>query len=204
MTESYKELMGRITVTTPTRQRILNTLRETPPKTRRRPGRRAVLGTCAIAACLILVIASVIPLQSPAQPSDGNLQTVVSGITEVNSFQELSETVGFPVEELSNLPFSVRDVQYSAYDGQLAQVTYQGDSETITFRKIAGSEDPSGDYTDYPDLETITVGATPVALKGDQGQYRLAVWDNAGYSYSIQSSSGYPPEVWCALLQSFG
>ena len=48
-------------------------------------------------------------------------------------------------------------------------------------RKAGGSNDISGDYNDYAQVEVVN-GAT---LKGESGKIFLAVWNNDGYTYAV-------------------
>lgn len=192
--------MEYITVTDAMRHRVLGALENTQP--RRRGSRRAILGVCAAAACLILIVASVIPHIPHASETDGTLQHVVSSTMETASMEALTECVGFTVEEVGNLPFAATDIQYTAYPGPMAQICYQGDEDTLTFRKLAGTGDPSGDFNTYSEIQTLTVDRASVTLKGDLGHFYLALWESGGYSYSLHSVKGYDAGTWDTILQS--
>ena len=46
--------------------------------------------------------------------------------------------------------------------------------------------DNSGDYTAYPAELTEMIGDQSVTLKGEAGFYRLAVWTDGEFSYSVR------------------
>lgn len=206
MREAYKELMEHVAVSDAMRRRILQNLQDADIRHRARRSRTIVFRRWAAAACLALLIAGaavlpkVLQLASPSLPS--GVQNPTSNLIELSSLDALSDAVGFPVEEVTAPPFDVSEIRYAVYMEQLAQVTYLGDDQVLTFRKAAGTEDPSGDYTVYPDVQSMTVGSWIVELRGTDGVYQLAVWQADGYSYSAQLSSGCTAEAWADILQS--
>lgn len=114
----------------------------------------------------------------------------------------MAEAVGFPVEELHQLPFSVEDTQYTVLGDQLAEIRYDGGTESAVFRKAAGADDPSGDYTAYSDIQEATLAGYDITLKGAEGQFTLGIWQKEGYSYSLLLSDPLPAEGWEAILQN--
>ena len=206
MREAYKELMEHVAVSEAMRRRILQNLQEVNTCHRVRRFRSMALRRWIAAACLTLLIAGAAVLPKVLQPASPSLpsgvQNPTSNIVEVSSFEALSEAVGFTVEEVTAPPFTVSEIRYAAFMDQMAQVSYLGDDQVLTFRKAAGTEDPSGDYNSYSDLKSLTVGDISVTLKGGNGQFFLALWEADGYSCSLQSSNGYPEEIWLDMLQS--
>lgn len=203
MKTAYHELLDRITVTEAMRQRILKNLEDPSYRPKKASQRHLALRWCAIAAYLALLIAGA-SLQfldrAPSNPSD-TVQEVTPQLETFSSAQALSEAVGFPVEDLTTLPFSVTEVQYTAYGGSMAQITCKGDGQTAVFRKAAGTEDPSGDYTQYAQTLSIQVNETTVTLKGENGAYLLATWHDGTYSCSLQTSSTFSQAEWEQMLQ---
>lgn len=206
MREAYKELMEHVAVSEAMRRRILQNLQEVNTCHRVRRFRPMALRRWIAAACLTLLIAGAAVLPKVLQPASPSLpsgvQNPTSNIVEVSSFEALSEAVGFTVEEVTAPPFTVSEIRYAAFMDQMAQVSYLGDDQVLTFRKAAGTEDPSGDYNSYSDLKTLTMGDISVTLKGSNGQFFLALWETDGYSCSLQSSNCYPEEIWLDMLQS--
>ena len=47
-------------------------------------------------------------------------------------------------------------------------------------------DDNSGDYNSYSTVKVITVNMDSVTLKGNDGNYNLAVWSKGEYSYSLR------------------
>ena len=204
MREAYREIMDHLTVTEEMRERILAGIRESVDGLEKRPRRALPVRAMAAAACLVLVLAGAAVLRLPPSIA-GEEPGVHSGApeaAEADSCQALSQLVGFPVEEAEKLPFPVTEVKYEAWPGGLAQVTYLGKEESLVFRKLPGEEDPSGDYTDYPRQTQVTVDGRQVTLKGEDGGYVLALWQEDGYACSMRADPACSEEVWLRVLES--
>lgn len=203
---AYDEIMEKIEVTPEMRRRVLERVAQediAPARSKvlRFPAWKRYLSA---AACLVLLIAgaAVLPrLLTPAQPDPPPVDAVPS-IEEAASLQELSELVGFDVEMGSALPFEPEETTYCSYWNELAQIQYSGQGRTATYRQSAGTEDNSGDYTDYDDVVEVTAGGLPVTLKGGGGVYVLAVWTDGTFSYSLQLSQGAPKSGWIDMISA--
>ena len=117
---------------------------------------------------------------------------------------ELSQVLGFSVPEVKNIPFEVTSTVYTNGWNEFAQVEYQGKSqdEAVLFRKARGTDDISGDYNTYSDVKEVTVKEVSVTLKGDDGQYKLAIWQQDGFAYSLNYEPGGSEAVFVEMIQS--
>lgn len=73
---------------------------------------------------------------------------------------------------------------------------------TALLRKSQGTEDNSGDFNQYPDVETLTMADADVTFKGADGRFTLALWQKDGFSYSLSLSQGQNIESWAEILCS--
>lgn len=73
----------------------------------------------------------------------------------------------------------------TAMENDMIQVLYLHGDDEICVRKAAGNEDCSGDYNEYSEEKTVTVGDREVNLRGNNGRVMVAVWAEGGYSYSV-------------------
>lgn len=128
-----------------------------------------------------------------------------NGMVEVDSLEELSQALGFSVPEINNIPFEVTNTVYTNGWNEFAQVEYQGGSQTeaeeVLFRKARGTDDISGDYNTYADIKEVTVNDTTVTMKGENGTYRLAIWQQDGFVYSLSYEPGGSEDVFVAMIQ---
>lgn len=131
-------------------------------------------------------------------------------VTEYASLEELSQAVGFTVAVPEKLPFTVSSTSYVSYGGEIAQIDYTGsEGQTVSCRMSEGTEDNSGDYNTYAAETQIAVtqnisGAekeAAVTLKGTEGAYTLALWNDGTCAYSICFSEGMDETEWKNVIE---
>ena len=202
----YRELMEQVNLTPEARERILTNIQQAdlspqPEKVVPFPRRRQTWRRWAsLAACLVVVVAVLVavPLLRE-QPDTAPPVQVLPPFRQVDSLDALSEAVGFPVTEVSKLPFDPVSTTYTAYDEGTAEITYTGpDGQTATYRQSLGTADNSGDDTLYEDTQVVP--ENNATLKGQDQRYTLALWTDGTYTYSLRLSSALSADAWQALL----
>ena len=215
LSKSYNEIMNKIEIDDEMRKRVLRNIEKAdiPEKPKINAAYRRIM---TLAACFALMIAGMFVYKNMSdtavtEPPMGKetASTEVTdemvgtfGITECASAEELSEKLGFPVSDLKYLPFEGYEAEYSLYFGEFAQIDYINGSEIVSYRKIKGDEDISGDYNVYDDVKEITAGGVSVTVKGNGGIYYIAVWQKDGYSYSISDYSGLSEQAFADMVNS--
>lgn len=81
-----------------------------------------------------------------------------------------------------------------------SQETVDFESHDLTIRKGTGMEDISGDYNEYPEVETVSVSDRTVTLKEKDGLVYTAIWSMDGYSYAVYAADGVSADVMTALV----
>ena len=81
-----------------------------------------------------------------------------------------------------------------------SQETVDFESHDLTIRKGTGMEDISGDYNEYPEVETVAVSDRTVTLKEKDGLVYTAIWSMDGYSYAVYAADGVSADVMTALV----
>lgn len=201
----YRELMEQVNLTPEARERILTNVQQAdlspqpekvvPFSRHRQTWRR----WASLAACLAIVAALfAVPLLRE-QPEQTPPVQALPPFRQVDSLDALSEAVGFPVTEVSSLPFDPVNTTYTAYDEGLAEITYTGSGgQTATYRQSLGTADNSGDDTLYEDTQVVP--ENNATLKGQDQRYTLALWTDGTYTYSLNLSTGLSADTWQALL----
>lgn len=210
MSKRYDQVMEHIEVTNAMRRRILANIREmdlsAAPRAKvvRFPPLRRLM---PIAACFVLLVAGVFAVRQfvPGEtvvpgPTQDVSVGIGNGIIDVADVNALSKAVGFSVKDLHGLPFQADEVSYTSFWGDLAQITYTGEGQTVTLRQSLGDEDNSGDYNVYDVTEAREIGSLSVTLKGDGQAYSLAGWSDGTYTYSVHAAPGLGAEEWEALI----
>ena len=207
LTGKYNEIMGRLELSAEARDRILNSVmagsaEETAPQGRILPIsviRRYVVA----AACFAVVLLAVFALPRLRQGADEPPEVALpASITEYATAEELSASLGFPVEDVTGLPFAAEEVTYANFFDSFAQIVYRGSGASAAYRKACGNDDISGDYSEYEEVWETPVGGVSVTLKGNGGEVSLAIWQQDGYSYSLSLDPGIPEQEAVGLLRS--
>lgn len=122
--------------------------------------------------------------------------------TDFDTLAEAEKQTGFYITLPDTIGNSDNKI-YRAMNDEMLEVIYvNGEDETGRIRKARGSEGISGDYNEYAETETVSVGGIDVLLKGDAGLVKLAVWTNDGYAYSVSSEAGMTADEMMALVSA--
>ena len=86
-------------------------------------------------------------------------------------------------------------------DGEtrLEVIYADGETEIARVRKAPGTEDISGDYNAY-DEQDVAVGDVTVTMKSADGQVKLAIWQDGGYTYAVSVEVGISADVMAELV----
>ena len=199
MTTKYNEAMEHVQLSLEARERILKQIEDAGGNAGAEKGRLISFRNWrrygALAACLILagILAVLWPsLRKPAEEAPTDVASYWA--EEYDSLEELSEGIGFPVEDIRVLPLKDAEPYYLNIAGKVAHVMFKNDGQMIVFRKSKGSEDNSGDYNNYTNIREVSAGGTAVTLKSADGNVSLALWEKDGFSYSMAFDPGIPEE----------
>ena len=106
---------------------------------------------------------------------------------EVKNLDEASKIAGFSLE----VPETYEDYKkqvIQAIENDMIEVIYleeESGYEGLRIRKAKGTDDISGDYNEYKDVETVKVGDFEIIEKGSEGNISVATWNDGTYSYAI-------------------
>lgn len=145
------------------------------------------------------------PAVQPASTQKADVQ-IQNPWTDYESPEAAEAAVGYEI----SIPESISgcsDKQYRAMeqDGDtMLEVIYAADSEAETeagrVRKAPGSEDISGDYNEYAEQQSMTVGSVSATCKGEGGLVKLAIWIDGGYTYAVSVEDGCTADEMAALI----
>lgn len=204
MKNRYEKIMERVEVSTEMHNRIMNNLNNmdfSKKKTKVFFIRNSRIFV-PVAACFMLLIIGVFTSYQMTSLTRKTPTQVVPDIMNCNSVSDLSENVEFNVQEVQYIPFDTLQTQYVSYWKKVAEIVYEGTDNTLVFRMSVGSEDNSGDFNEYGDVKSISVGDYSITIKGDNGQYKLAIWEFNGYSYSVNITRGISEEKMLEVVKA--
>ena len=229
--KKYNKVMEHIRVTEEMRERILRNIGEEEMAARAEKKRPVFFNRYqkympVAAALMILVIAAVLIPKvtmknlSPAQNSEQVQESLTeseelqgaevgyAGIAEAENAAALSEELGFPVADIEYLPYSVDEIIYSNYFGDMAEIEYFGEEDTLTYRKarLTGEEaydsDISGVYENWPEEKQITIQNSSVILKGNEGGWQIAAWTTDDFAFALYDRQGLTEEEMTSKIQA--
>lgn len=121
--------------------------------------------------------------------------------------EEAAKAVSFQVK----IPAALKDKQINTVNvisGDLVQLDYADGTcyrvSGAALRSELGTGDISGDYNEYSNVSTITVGGQSVTLKGDADGVLLAVWGDDANSFSIAFEKAVTADTVSAIVASVG
>jgi len=86
----------------------------------------------------------------------------------------------------------------------MAQIIYSDGQNTITYRMAKGSDDISGDYTNYEESGSEIMGNIEVMLRGSSSLISLATWTKDDCSYALSFSAQVDKEEVDMIIDSIG
>ena len=136
--------------------------------------------------------------------SCGKKEEVKEEVAEVSTTQSQDYGVPNPFEIVDTLDeaakiagFSLEaPTEYADYNSLVIQAIADDMIEVIYFdaektheglriRKANGTDDISGDYNEYKEVNVVKVGDLEVTEKGNDGSISVATWTDGTHSYSI-------------------
>ena len=197
----YNEIMDKIEITDEIRRKILDNVEKecsNADNVIRFPSRNkkkyaSLVGIAAVAAVCIIAGKGIIG-NTPTVPDNPDGDVMIQGPVEAGSAQELSNNVGFDVEDVPVLFNSATDVHYTAI-GDIAQIVYTTADNEVTWRKVPGSDDISGDYNTYATIVEKEIDGINMTIKGNEYENNVdkffnVTWTKDGYSYSLSFENG--------------
>ena len=154
---------------------------------------------------VIMMLLTILSLAACGNSTDSDEPDIIgmpNPFTDFDTLAEAEAQTGFDITLPDAIGSSDKRI-YRAMNDEMLEVIYMnGEDETGRVRKARGSEDISGDYNEYAETETVSVGGVDVLLKGDAGLVKLAVWTNDGYAYSVSSEAGLTADEMTELVSA--
>lgn len=127
----------------------------------------------------------------PEPPSGGEFSVLQPAPSlDLKDFSEIREQLGYEVKLPQKLPQGYQADSVSLLFGELLQISYTKEDNTILYRTQKTSGDISGDYNIYEKVETKQINGTDVTLKSSGDLCYTAIWNDGESSYSLYSREG--------------
>lgn len=132
---------------------------------------------------------------------EGEPQTEAANpFADHSSFKSAALSTGFSLD-IAEPPLSLAPYLIQTLGRDMVQVFYGNDE--VLIRKARGEDrDISGDYTHYPDIQTVEAGGNAILIKGRGRSFYLALWSADGFSFALRVEAGLAPQEIAALAAS--
>jgi len=139
---------------------------------------------------------------SSDEPAASESQTQIANpFVDCESASEAAQLAGFEVTFPESVP-GCSERLYQAVEGEMVQCIYSSGDTEVLIRKGMGTDDISGDYTDYGEVNTVDVAGTEVTEKGEDGLVFAATWVRDGFAFAIDANEGLDAETIGHLAQA--
>lgn len=119
---------------------------------------------------------------------------------ECETMAQAEQLAGFSMTLPNMIPNWMDDMEIRAVEDSMIDVVFTGAGNTLSVRKGVGQDDISGDYSSYPETETVDLDGRSVTLKGEEGKVSLAVWSDGEYAYAVRCSYGIERDLFCSMI----
>ena len=107
----------------------------------------------------------------------------------VDTLEEASKIAGFDLSVPATYGDYKKQVIQAIEDDMIEVIYFEEETqyEGLRIRKAKGTDDISGDYNEYKNVETVKVGDYDVTEKSDGKNIFVATWTDGTYSYAIDT-----------------
>lgn len=102
-----------------------------------------------------------------------------------SSLEDAEKAIGFKLTLPEKMPEGYSQKAIEVIKNDLIQVFYENGEKEILIRKAKGSDNISGDYNEYSESKTLTIGSVQVSTKGNDGKVSIATWVDGEHTYSV-------------------
>ena len=143
------------------------------------------------------------PEVTQEQVQGGGTQ-VPNPFVQYDTVAEGTVAAGYTLAELTILPEGYTASSIRVAEGELGEIIYTSETQSITLRTAEGSDDISGDYTMYDTVESVTIGEQMVETRGTQGVISMAIWATEDTTHAISFGEAVTLETFTALFETIG
>ena len=158
----------------------------------------------SLAACTQSAKPDVQPEQPKQEETISDNTQIPNPWTDYASAAEAAQAAGFDLtapDEISGVSEKRYQVMNSEDGDVIFEIDYvSGEERAAYVHKAPGADDVSGDYNNYAETETVSIGSRSVTMKGEDALVKLAVWTAGDYSYALNVTAGLSQDAMAALV----
>ncbi len=144
------------------------------------------------------------PNDTPPVTDGGDKQNPqVPNPTEIyQSIEDAMAALSFEAKIPAALADEYEQGQIAVINKKVLEVTYTKDGNMVVYRTAEGEGDISGDYTEYAQTNTVTIGEYEVETRGSDDTVSIALWNADGMAYSLTFGQAVTAEALDAIVES--
>lgn len=120
----------------------------------------------------------------------GNSVQIPNPFVDCTTLEDAQELAGFNMTVPGKMPEGYSESAIRVIKNKMIEVIYTNGDQEICIRKGTGSEDISGDYSEYGETNTVSVDDVQVTMKGNDGKVNVATWVDGEYTFAITVNPG--------------
>ena len=141
-------------------------------------------------------------LQSSLGNEDNQVVSPTNPSNDAENFSDIREQLGYDFKVPQYLPEGYKLDTVSLMFGSLVQISYLSENDEIVYRTEKTDADISGDYNVYDTVETETINGVDTTLRGSDGVFYGAAWNDGEMSYSIGSTNGFEKDILVQIAEN--
>lgn len=132
----------------------------------------------------------------------GNSTQIPDPFVDCKTIDKAEQLADFKIFLPENMPEGYTESAIRVIKGEMIEVIYLNSDNEICIRKAKGDENISGDYNEYAEANTITVGDLQITTKGADGKVNVATWIKGDYTFAISASEGVGSDIICNMIEN--
>ena len=136
--------------------------------------------------------------------ADGKMTTQIANpFADYATLADAEKAAGFEMKAPDTVAGYDGETAFQVMSGRMLQMIYFDSQDNRLFiRKEAGSEDISGDYNSYAEIQTVGVAGREVTMKGENGLVSVAIWTDGAYTYAVTTDKPMAQDAMTALISA--
>lgn len=146
---------------------------------------------CALTVASLAACGCKNTAKTTAASSTSSAEQIADPFIECKTLEEAEKVSGVTIAVPTAITDEFSSCVYRAMENSMIEIVYTNgkDGDEIRIRKGLGKDDVSGDYNNYAEASTVTIGSSTITFKGDNGKVSLAVWIANDHAYSVNAAS---------------
>lgn len=126
--------------------------------------------------------------KDPSVPKENSAQ-IPNPFVDCETLEKAKQLAGFEISLPEKMPKGFTQNEICVIENNMIEVNYKNGDDEIYIRKAKGNEDISGDYNEYNEKNTITVGDLNVTMRGNDDMIHVVIWNDGDYTYAIGTNN---------------